>query len=164
MNADLLIHQIFSGLASGGIYASVALALVMIYQATHHVNFAQGELAMFSTYIAWSLMQTGMPYWGAFFLTVAIAFVLGVVIERVIVRPVENAPILSVVIVFIGYKPQYAHVGITPRIRGGTSHALRIEFPQIQLHGVFDELTRRMKQIRFQAVLPQLVLVDELRD
>jgi branched-chain amino acid transport system permease protein len=102
MTLDLLIHQIFSGLASGGIYASVALALVMIYQATHHVNFAQGELAMFSTYIAWSLMQTGMPYWGAFFLTVAIAFVLGVVIERVIVRPVENAPILSVVIVFIG--------------------------------------------------------------
>ena len=99
---DLLIHQVFSGLASGGIYASVALALVMIYQATHHVNFAQGELAMFSTYIAWSLMQAGMPYWAAFFLTVAIAFVLGVVIERVIVRPVENAPILSVVIVFIG--------------------------------------------------------------
>ncbi len=102
MNADLLIHQVFSGLASGGIYASVALALVMIYQATHLVNFAQGELAMFSTYIAWSLLQTGMPYWAAFFITVAIAFVLGVVIERVVVRPVENAPILSVVIVFIG--------------------------------------------------------------
>jgi branched-chain amino acid transport system permease protein len=102
MTLDLFIHQVFSGLASGGIYASVALALVMIYQATHHVNFAQGELAMFSTYIAWSLMQTGMPYWGAFTLTVVIAFVLGVAIERIIVRPVENAPILSVVIVFIG--------------------------------------------------------------
>jgi branched-chain amino acid transport system permease protein len=102
MSLDLLIHQIFSGLASGGIYASVALALVMIYQATHLVNFAQGELAMFSTYIAWSLMQAGLPYWVAFFLTVAIAFTLGVVIERVVVRPVENAPILSVVIVFIG--------------------------------------------------------------
>ena len=99
---DLLIHQIFSGLATGGIYASVALALVMIYQATHLVNFAQGELAMFSTYIAWSLIQAGVPYWGAFFITVALAFAIGVVIERVIVRPVENAPILSVVIVFIG--------------------------------------------------------------
>ena len=99
---DLLIHQVFSGLASGGIYASVALALVMIYQATHLVNFAQGELAMFSTYIAWSLMQAGLPYWGAFFLTVAAAFVLGVVIERVVIRPVENAPVLAVVIVFIG--------------------------------------------------------------
>jgi len=99
---DLLIHQVFSGLATGGIYASVALALVMIYQATHLVNFAQGELAMFSTYIAWSLIQAGVPYWAAFVLTASLAFLLGVVIERVIVRPVENAPILSVVIVFIG--------------------------------------------------------------
>jgi branched-chain amino acid transport system permease protein len=102
LSVELLIHQFFSGLASGGIYASVALALVMIYQATHLVNFAQGELAMFSTYIAWSLMQAGLPYWGAFFVTVGAAFVLGVVIERVIVRPVENAPVLAVVIVFIG--------------------------------------------------------------
>lgn len=99
---DQLLPQILSGLATGGIYASVALALVMIYQATHLVNFAQGEMAMFATYIAWSLMQAGMPYWGAFFLTVIIAFVGGVLIERVIIRPVENAPVLSVVIVFIG--------------------------------------------------------------
>ncbi|MEO8078947.1 MAG: branched-chain amino acid ABC transporter permease [Caldimonas sp.] len=98
---DQLLHQILSGLATGGIYASVALALVMIYQATHLVNFAQGELAMFCTYIAWALLQTGMPYWAAFALTVAGAFVLGVVIERVIIRPVENAPILAIVIVFI---------------------------------------------------------------
>src|SRR5271165_3742052 len=82
------LHQLLSGLANGGIYASVALALVMIYQATHLVNFAQGEIAMFSTYIAWSLIQAGMPYWGAFFLTVVLAFVLGVLIERIIVRPV----------------------------------------------------------------------------
>src|SRR4051794_5919820 len=99
---DLFLHQILAGLATGGIYASVALALVMIYQATHLVNFAQGELAMFATYIAWSLMQAGVPYWGAFFATVALAFLLGVVIERVVVQPVENAPVLAVVIVFIG--------------------------------------------------------------
>jgi len=99
---NVLLHQVLSGLATGGIYASVALALVMIYQATHLVNFAQGELAMFSTYIAWSLMQAGLPYWAAFFITVALAFALGVLIERVIVQPVENAPILAVVIVFIG--------------------------------------------------------------
>ena len=59
---DLLIHQILSGLATGGIYASMALALVMIYQATHHVNFAQGEMAMFSTYLTWTLLQSNMPY------------------------------------------------------------------------------------------------------
>jgi branched-chain amino acid transport system permease protein len=73
----------------------------MIYQATHHVNFAQGEMAMFATYIAWALINAGMPYWVAFFITVPAAFVLGVVIERVIIRPVENAPVLTVVVVFI---------------------------------------------------------------
>ena len=98
---DQLIHQILSGLATGGIYASVALALVMIYQATHLVNFAQGELAMFATYLAWALIQAGVPYWGAFAITVVSAFVGGVLIERIIIRPVENAPILAVVIVFI---------------------------------------------------------------
>ena len=46
------LHQVFAGIATGGIYASVALALVMIYQSTHHINFAQGEMAMFSTFIA----------------------------------------------------------------------------------------------------------------
>jgi len=96
-----LIHQVLSGLASGGIYASVALALVMIYQATHLVNFAQGELAMFATYLAWALLQAGVPYWGAFCITVVGAFVGGVLIERIVIRPVENAPILAVVIVFI---------------------------------------------------------------
>jgi branched-chain amino acid transport system permease protein len=99
---DLLLHQVLAGLATGGIYASVALALVMIYQATHLVNFAQGEIAMFATYICWSLIQAGVPYWAAFFLTIAVAFVGGVLIQRVIMRPVENAPVLSVVIVFIG--------------------------------------------------------------
>src|ERR1051325_8136257 len=98
---EAVLHQVLAGLATGGIYASVALALVMIYQATHLVNFAQGELAMFATYIAWSLIEAGMPYWAAFFLTVAISFVLGVLIERVIIRPVENAPVLAVVVVFI---------------------------------------------------------------
>jgi len=98
---DAFIHQVLAGLATGGIYASLALALVMIYQATHLVNFAQGELAMFATYIAWSLINAGMPYWGAFFLTVGLAFVLGVVIERVVIRPVENSSVLSVVVVFI---------------------------------------------------------------
>jgi branched-chain amino acid transport system permease protein len=99
---DLLLHQILSGLATGGIYASVALALVMIYQATHLVNFAQGEIAMFATYLAWTMIQAGVPYWAAFFLTVAIAFIGGVVLERVVVQPVENSPVLSLVIVFIG--------------------------------------------------------------
>jgi branched-chain amino acid transport system permease protein len=97
-----LLHQIFSGLAMGGIYAILALALVMIYQATHLVNFAQGNMAMFSTYLAWQMVDSGMPYWAAFLLTILISFIGGMAIERIIVRPFANAPVLSVVIVFIG--------------------------------------------------------------
>jgi branched-chain amino acid transport system permease protein len=99
---ETFVQQVISGLATGGIYGSVALALVMIYQATDVVNFAQGNMAMFSTYLAWTLMQAGLPYWGAFFLTLAISFVGGLLIERLIIRPVEQAPILTIVIVCIG--------------------------------------------------------------
>ncbi|MEO7151723.1 MAG: branched-chain amino acid ABC transporter permease [Burkholderiaceae bacterium] len=99
---EAFLHQIFSGLASGCIYGSVALALVMIYQATHHINFAQGEMATFSTFIAWALIQAGWPYWGAFFFTLALSFGGGLLLQRVILRPVERAPVLTNVIVFIG--------------------------------------------------------------
>ena len=98
---EAFLHQVFSGLATGGIYASLALALVMIYQSTNHINFAQGEMAMFSTYLAWSMINAGLAYWWAFLLTVAISFITGVVIERIIIRPVERAPVLSVVTVFV---------------------------------------------------------------
>src|SRR5579884_4409649 len=97
-----LIHQILSGLAMGSIYACVALAVVMIYQATHLVNFAQGEMAMFSTYIAWTLVNAGLPFWGAFLITLAVSFLGGMAIERIVIRPVENAPILAAVVVTIG--------------------------------------------------------------
>jgi branched-chain amino acid transport system permease protein len=97
-----VLHQIFSGFANGCIYGSVALALVMIYQATHHLNFAQGEMATFSTFIAWALIQRGLPYWAAFALAVAISFIGGLVIQRLILRPFERAPVLTNVNVFIG--------------------------------------------------------------
>jgi branched-chain amino acid transport system permease protein len=96
------LHQLLSGLANGGIYASLALALVMIYQATHHVNFAQGAMAMFSTYIAWALIEAGFPYWAAFGLTLLVSFLAGVAIERIIIWPVEGGPALTIVIVFVG--------------------------------------------------------------
>jgi branched-chain amino acid transport system permease protein len=99
---DIFIQQVVSGLATGGIYASLALALVMIYQATDVVNFAQGAMAMFATYICWAILSAGTPYWVAFVATLVIAFVGGVVVERVVIRPVENAPILSIVIVTLG--------------------------------------------------------------
>src|SRR5215510_6601243 len=99
---DIFFQQVVSGLATGGIYGSLALALVMIYQATDVVNYAQGEMAMFSTYLAWSMINAGLPYWVAFAATLVIAFVGGLVIERVVIRPVESAPILTIVIVCIG--------------------------------------------------------------
>jgi branched-chain amino acid transport system permease protein len=99
---DIFFQQVVSGIATGGIYGSLALALVMIYQATDVVNYAQGEMAMFSTYLAWSMINAGLPYWVAFAATLAIAFVGGILIERVVIRPVENAPILTIVIVCIG--------------------------------------------------------------
>ncbi len=99
---DIFLQQVVSGLATGGIYASLALALVMIYQATDVVNFAQGEMAMFSTYLAWTMLNAGLPYWVAFTATLGLAFVGGLLIERVVIRPVENAPVLAVVIVCIG--------------------------------------------------------------
>jgi branched-chain amino acid transport system permease protein len=98
---ELLLHQVLAGLATGGIYACLALALVMIYQAIDHLNFAQGEMAMFSTFIAWQLIELGAPYWIAFVVTIAISFVAGVLIERVLFRPIHNAPILSHIVVFI---------------------------------------------------------------
>ena len=97
-----LLHQVFSGLATGGIYASLALALVMIYRATELVNFAQGEMAMFSTYLAWSMINAGLPYWPAFVLTIGVSFLAAAVIELAIIRPLAGAPVLASVIVFIG--------------------------------------------------------------
>lgn len=98
---DFLFTQLASGLAAGAIYACLALAVVMIYQAIHHLNFAQGEMAMFSTYVAWQLMAWGMPYWVAFALTVALSFAGGWALERTVLRPIAKAPLLSHIIVFI---------------------------------------------------------------
>jgi branched-chain amino acid transport system permease protein len=75
--------------------------VVMIYQAIDHLNFAQGEMAMFSTFIAWQLLQWGVPYWGAFVLVVLVSFVGGVLIERVLFRPIHNAPVLAQIVAFI---------------------------------------------------------------
>jgi len=98
---ELFLHQVLAGLATGGIYACVALAVVMIYQAIDHLNFAQGEMAMFSTYVAWQLIQWGAPFWAAFVAAVALSFAAGVAIERIVFKPIRNAPVLSHVVVFI---------------------------------------------------------------
>jgi branched-chain amino acid transport system permease protein len=96
------LQQIVEGLGSGSVYASLALALVLIHRFTGIVNFAQGELAMISTYVAWQLIASGMPFWLALPVTLAVSFAGGMLIERVLIRPVEAAPELTIVIVTVG--------------------------------------------------------------
>jgi branched-chain amino acid transport system permease protein len=96
------MQQVVSGIAIGGIFASLALALVLIYNAMGLVNFAQGEMAMMATFIALALTDRGVSYWIAFPATLLIAFAGGIVIQRVVIRPVERAPILTLVIVTLG--------------------------------------------------------------
>jgi branched-chain amino acid transport system permease protein len=96
------LQQVVIGLASGAIYALLALALVLIHRATGVINFAQGEMAMFSAFIAWQLVQWGVPYWISFAATLVISFAGGFLLQRVVLRPVENAPVLTIVIVTLG--------------------------------------------------------------
>lgn len=96
-------QQVVAGLGSGAIYAALALALVLIHRATGVINFAQGEMAMFTTYVAWTLTANhGWSYWPAFAATLVFAFVLGVGIQRVVINPVANASVLTIVIMTIG--------------------------------------------------------------
>ncbi len=142
---ELFVNQVLAGIATGAIYACMALAVVMIYQAIDHLNFAQGEMAMFSTFIAWQLIQPDFPgkivetgqglqkaysipvvaqivgglgyllesfgsalgfilplsFWGAFVVTLIVSFIGGMVIERLLFKPLTNAPVLVHVAGFI---------------------------------------------------------------
>jgi branched-chain amino acid transport system permease protein len=95
--------QLFvSGIATGAIFASLALALVLIYNAMGLVNFAQGEMAMFATFVAYTLVGRGVSFWIAFPLTMVLAFAGGLLVQRVVIRPVERAPVLALVIITLG--------------------------------------------------------------
>src|SRR6187200_2312172 len=96
------IQQVVAGLGDGAIYASLALALVLIYRATHVINFAQGEMGMFSTYIAWALItHHGWSYWPAFVFTLGVSFLGGFAIHESIIRPLQRAGELTVVMATI---------------------------------------------------------------
>jgi branched-chain amino acid transport system permease protein len=91
-----------TGLSDGAIFGSLALALVLIYKATEVINFAQGEMAMFTTYIAWALMGHGSTFeWWAFFATLGIAFWGGALLQQTVIRPLERASILTAVMATI---------------------------------------------------------------
>ncbi|HEY7282924.1 MAG TPA: branched-chain amino acid ABC transporter permease [Actinomycetota bacterium] len=91
-----------NGVVLGAIYSAIALALVLIWRSTRVVNFAQGAMAMFTTYIALALIDHGWSYWLAFGGALVAGFVIGAVVERVLVRPVESSPSLNVVILALG--------------------------------------------------------------
>ncbi len=101
-NPSLFGEQVVAGLATGSIYALLALAIVLIYRSTDVINFAQGEMAMFATFTVWSLSIAGVPIWQVLIIGVVLAAIMGAAIERIVIRPVENAPVLSVVVVTLG--------------------------------------------------------------
>ncbi len=101
LTSTIFAQQTVAGLSQGAIFGSLALALVLIYRATEVINFAQGELAMATTYIAYQLTLWGVSYWLAFFLTLVIAFLLGIVIQVLVIRPVQHS-VIAVVIVTVG--------------------------------------------------------------
>ena len=100
--ADFM-QQVVTGLASGAVYALLALALVIIHRATGVINFAQGEMATLSAYIAWALIvHHGWRYWPAFVATLLLSFAGGIATHRAVIRPVERGSVLRIVIVTIG--------------------------------------------------------------
>jgi len=111
------IQQFATGLSTGSLYAIFALALVLIYRSTRVVNFSQGQMAMFTTFIAWSLWNSGLNFWFVFFLTLIIAGIAGAVVEMVLMRPVENAPSLNAIILTLGLLTLFG--GVALRIWGG---------------------------------------------
>ena len=140
--ADNLIQsfsqQVVSGIASGAIYASLALALVLIYRAMDVANFAQGEMAMFATFIAYTLItQLHLPYLLAFAITILLAFAGGVVVERAVIRPFEGAPVLTLVIVTLALLSIFN--GLAGLIWGYVFKTFDSPFParSVQLGGVF---------------------------
>jgi branched-chain amino acid transport system permease protein len=123
-------QQLAAGIREGSVYAGLALALVIIYRSTRVINFAQGEMATFSTFIAWSLMNQGLSFWAAFPIVLAIAFTGGVAVERIIIRPVENASVLTIVIITLGLALLLN--GLMSMIWGGQNR---------QFHGPFSTRT-----------------------
>jgi branched-chain amino acid transport system permease protein len=99
---QLFVEQVLNGIGNGVVYGSVALALVLIFRTTGVLNFAQGEMALFSTFISWKLTDAGLPVVGAIAISMAIGFIAGAAIELTLIRPVAGRSPLNVVIVTLG--------------------------------------------------------------
>src|SRR5262245_60570540 len=130
---EQLLAQVAAGLANGAIYACLALALAMIFVSTDHINFAQGELAMFSAFLCWQLLEWSVPFWIALPVVVLASFLLGVMIERVVLRPLHAAPVLSIIVVFIGLLTIFH--SLAGAMWGHTIKAFPSPFPEVSFPG-----------------------------
>ena len=97
------MHNIFGGLATGVIYSLVALSLVIIWQSTHVLNFAQGAMAMFATYIGMTEIDRGIGYWWCVIISVVVGMALGGLTERVLIRPLYGKPEINPIVVMVGF-------------------------------------------------------------
>ena len=137
LNEETFIQLLVSGLATGGIYGSVGLAVVLILRSTGALNFAQGEMATFGAFLGWSLLNTGMPYWIAFFVLVPLSFGAGFTMHRLIVRPFESGTFSRLIMVLLGLFVLIN--GVTLYIWGGIPKSLESPFRQepYEIGGVF---------------------------
>ncbi len=100
---DIFIQLIVTGIATGGVYGLIALGFVLIFKATGILNLATGAFMTLGAYICLTVLgQFGAPFWVAFLCTLGFAVVMGIVLERIILRPMIGQPIISVVMVTIG--------------------------------------------------------------
>ena len=106
MNEQLvfLLELVITGIAVGGVYSLMALGFVLIYKASTVVNFGPGELVLFGAYVAWAtILNMKLPIVVGLPLTLVVAILLGLVIERGVLRPLIGEPIISVIMVTFGF-------------------------------------------------------------
>jgi branched-chain amino acid transport system permease protein len=127
-----LLQQVVSGLASGGIYGSLALAIVLIHRATGVLNFAQGEMATLSAFVCWTLLDHGWSFWPAFGITIVLSFAGGAVLQQAVIRPIQGGPLLGVVILTIGLL--IAINGLDTWIWGGAARQFHGPFSTAPIH------------------------------
>ena len=103
MSAATITHVVVSGLATGAIYALMALSLVIIYNATRTLNFAQGEMLMMSTFVAWTAQRAlGLPLPVVLVVAVAAGAALAWVVERLVIRRAIGGTHWDVLIITVG--------------------------------------------------------------
>jgi branched-chain amino acid transport system permease protein len=130
--ASPFMHNIFSGLAQGVLYSLVALSLVIIWQSTHVLNFAQGAMAMFATYVGMTEMDRGVAYWWCVIISVIVGMLFGGLAERVLIRPLYGKPEINPIVVMVGFLGVIE--AVASAIWTSTTRNITSPFSQIYFH------------------------------